>query len=74
MCVQTLLSELCGELQLTHEDPRPRCSYLWKPPSSGSHWAQMGGAVEGPLSDTGKVGGRWNEGLLRCAWGGGGAI
>lgn len=60
MCVWTLLSELCGKLQLTHEDPGPRCSYLRKLPSSGSHRAEIGDRAEPPPSETSK---KENDGM-----------
>ncbi|KAF3851119.1 hypothetical protein F7725_012891 [Dissostichus mawsoni] len=56
----TLLSELCGELQLTHEDPGPRCSYLWNPRHLDHIGLKWGAEQSPPLTDT-STGGCWNE-------------
>lgn len=59
MCVEALLTEFCGELQLTREDPGPRCRYLWKPRHL-DHIVLEQGAEQSPLCDISKGGECWN--------------
>lgn len=49
VCVKTLLSELCGELPLTHEDPGPPNFCLWKPPCHLDHIGLKWGAEQNPV-------------------------